>query len=474
MRRARLMLLLAAALCGAAHAQQGDAPERGGADERPAAEAPPAEAPERGADERSPAEAPSADAPAAAAADMPAADMPAAQAASTAAAAASAAQEEKLYLDALRSLSEGRPDEATGKLERLLEKNSLHAGAWLDLAISHCELGNSVEAERMFEQIEVRFNPPAAIRDLIAQYRKAGCKGTHVARRAMSFKVGRGYDSNVNQGSNRRVFTVGSGNALSQVELGEESLPKADHFNVLSGDFNQPIGSRGMLLIAQLRGLRHDKVSSQDSSSGLLALERPWSAAGWNGRATAAYGLVRLGGELYQRQAQLLLRAVPPLALGEAMGWSLTAGYSAAEYPTRPYYNARTLDLGSNLSWRAKQATVMLSAGALADQGRASRPGGDREGWYGGANLFGALSDKAIVELGLSRQAWHGERVFSPTLIDTTRRQTTSQLRASLQYLVGTHSALQLELRRTWNRENIPLFQYDSHMVQFSWRTDNW
>ncbi|NHZ89350.1 tetratricopeptide repeat protein [Massilia sp. CCM 8733] len=384
------------------------------------------------------------------------------------------AQEEKLYLEALRSLSEGRPDEATNKLSRLLEKNALHAGAWLDLAISHCELGNKAEAERLFEQIEQRFHPSAAILELMAHYRASGCKGQRTAARSMSFKLGAGYDTNVNQGSSSSTVEIGSAGALKTYTLYAESRPRADHFKVLSGDFNQPIGSRGMLLIAQLRALRHSEVRTQDSDSALLGLERPWSGAGWTGRATAAYGLVRLGGELYQRQAQVLLRAVPPVDLGESLGWSLSAGYSTAIYPTRRYYDARTLDLGTSLAVRSKKSTLVLSSGLLADQGKEGRPGGDRSGWYGGANLVALLGDKAIAELGASRQSWRGARIYSKDFIEIKRDQDTHVLRASLLFPVGTHSALQMEVRRTFNRENIPLFQYDSRWFQFSWRTDNW
>ena len=430
--RMSLTLLLALAALAPARARQGDTPATPAASELPAADAP-----------------------------APLSDE-------------QAAQEEKLYLEALRSLSEGRPDEATGKLSRLLEKNALHAGAWLDLAISHCELGNKAEAERLFEQIEQRFHPSESILQLMAHYRNSGCKGQRAHPRSMSFKLGAGYDTNVNQGSSSSSVMLGPANNLENYTLGADSRPRADHFKVLSGDFNQPLGSRGMLLIAQLRALRHNEVSSQDSDSALLALERPWSGAGWTGRATAAYGLVRLGGELYQRQAQVLLRAVPPLDLGESLGWSLSAGYSSAIYPTRRYYDARTLDLGTSLAVRSKKSTVVLSAGLLADAGKAGRPGGDRNGWYGGANLVALLGDKAIAELGLSQQSWRGARIYSSGWIDTKRDQDTTQLRASLLFPVGTHSALQLELRRTFNRENIPLFQFDSRWLQFSWRTDNW
>ncbi|RSZ55977.1 tetratricopeptide repeat protein [Massilia atriviolacea] len=444
-----LAMLLALGALAPARAQLGEAPENA---------APPA------ADTA----APDTPAPVTAAAESPAPEAPAPLSDEQ------AAQEEKLYLDALRSLSEGRPDEATTKLSRLLEKNALHAGAWLDLAISHCELGNKAEAERLFDQIEQRFHPSESILQLIAHYRNSGCKGQRSHPRSMSFKLGAGYDTNVNQGSSSRFVMLGSTNNLQQVELGTDSRPRADHFKVLSGDFNQPIGSRGMLLIAQLRALRHTDVTSQDSDSALLALERPWSGAGWTGRATAAYGLVRLGGELYQRQAQVLLRAVPPLDLGESLGWSLSAGFSSAIYPTRRYYDARTLDLGTSLAMRGKQRTVVLSAGLLADAGKTARPGGDRHGWYGGANLVALLGEKAIAEAGLSRQSWRGSRIYSQDFIETRRDQDTTQLRASLLFPVGTHSALQLEVRRTFNRENIPLFQYDSRWLQFSWRTDNW
>jgi len=390
-----------------------------------------------------------------------------------AAAAQQGVQEEQLYLDALKALADGRPDEATGKLNLLLEKNSLHAGAWLDLAISHCELGNTTEALRLFAQVEDRFAPNEAIRGMIAAYRGSGCKGRQ-ARRSLSFKVGHGYDSNVNQGSSARVITLGSGGNLSEWPLDADSLPKPDHYKVLSADLNQPLGSRGMLLIAQLRALRHDHVQHLDSESLLLGAERAARVLGWQGRLTAAVGAVRLDNALYQRQAQLLVRATPALVLPDYLNWSLAAGYSRAVYPTRRYYDATTLDLSTSVALRGKRASAQFSLGAMDDQGRAERPGGDRRGWYGAFNLIGLVGGGVLGELTLTHQRWRSDSPYSPGRIDATREQHTTQARASMQYPLGAHQALQLEWRRTWNRENIPLFQYDSHMLQLSWRSDNW
>lgn len=383
-------------------------------------------------------------------------------------------QEDQLYLDALKALADGRPDEATGKLSRLLEKNTLHAGAWLDLAISHCELGNTDEALRLFAQIETRFQPNQAIRDLIASYRNTGCKGRESLRRTVSLKFGYGYDSNVNQGSSSRLITIGSGSQLSVVELGPDSLPQADHYKTLSADVNQPLGRYGILLLGQLRAIRHDDVTRQDSDSLLVGAERSANLYGWKNRFTGALGAVRLNDQLYQRQAQMLVRTVPPVILPDYLNWSVAASYSRAVYPTREYYNANTFDMSTSLALRGQRASTQVSVGALSDHGRSTRPGGDRQAAYASVNAIGLVSANVLGEMSLTHQRWRSERAYSPGLIDTSRRQNTTQARASLQYLLSPHHSVQLEWRRTWNRENIPLFQYDSHMLQLSWRSDNW
>src|SRR6185437_15823876 len=73
-----------------------------------------------------------------------------------------------LYLDAMKSIAEGRQDDADDTLTRLIEHEPQHAGAWLDLAIIQCELGRAAEAERLFTIIEARFSPPPGIEEVIA------------------------------------------------------------------------------------------------------------------------------------------------------------------------------------------------------------------------------------------------------------------------------------------------------------------
>lgn len=383
------------------------------------------------------------------------------------------AQEGDLYLNALRSLDAGRPDEASALLIRLLAEKPQHAGAWLDLAISQCELGHAAEAERLFREITLRFKTSPAILKLIESYRAQGCKAAAAPHHTLAITLGRGNDNNVNQGASSRFFSTGSGPSYAEWELAPDYLPQADYYTALTGDYTRPLDDKGTLAIMQLRALQHDTVSQQDTTSLLLGLERPWQAGAWRGHGMAALGLVRLDQQLYQRQAQLQLRAAPPVTLPKRVDWSMVAGLSHVEYPTRSNYNASTLDLGTTLRYRGAQTQTQLSLGVLSDHGQTGRLGGDRHGWYGSIQSYARLNDKLNAELGWTHQHWLSDTVYSPGLIDVVRQQDTWQLRAALIIPLQEHQNLQLEWRQIRNKENISLFQYNSRMFQISWRWDN-
>ena len=391
--------------------------------------------------------------------------------------AAVAQLQQEQYLEAVRPLSAGRPEEAAQLLQRFIETSPEHAGAWLDLAISRCELGHGAEAERLFREIEGRFAPPPGILDMISGYRARGCGALAPRRKnqdhALALALGRGHDSNANQGASNRFFSTGSGAGLTEWELAPDYLPRADGYTVLSGNYTHALGATGTLAFVQLRTTVHDAVSAQDATSLVLGLDRPWQARGWRGRATAAFGMVRLGGQLYQRQVQLLLRATPPLALPERLDWALLTGASHVQYPSRSNYDASTLDLGSSIAYAGARSRVQLALGALQDHGQAGRPGAGRHGWYEGMQLSGQLTDRLSGEAGWTRQRWLSQTVYAPGLIDLIRHEDTRQLRAAVLLPLGPRHSVQLEWRQVRNRENISLFQYSSRLLQLSWRWDN-
>ena len=115
--------------------------------------------------------------------------------------------EERLYQQALESLAEGRKSDASDQMTRLIGMVPQHAGAWLDLALIQCSLGQTNEAERLFATVETRFDPAREILELIAEARDTGCMAwTPSSSGALSLT--RGVDDNVNQGASNSSFIV--------------------------------------------------------------------------------------------------------------------------------------------------------------------------------------------------------------------------------------------------------------------------
>lgn len=392
--------------------------------------------------------------------------------AATASGSANTVPQEELYRAGLRALAEGRPDDAAGLLTRFLEGEPLHAGAWLDLALSQCGLGNAAEAERLFQSIEQRFNPPPSILEVIAAYRARGCQP---AARPASWQLsaGRGHDDNVNQGTSTPTFTIGTGANQGELELSPEFLPQADSYTTLSGAYLRPLNARGTLLILQGYARRHDVAHAQDNVSTLAGLEQAWTMGRWRARATGALGAAMLDGSLYQRQQQAQLRVVPPLPLPSSVDVTLTSGINHIAYPTRRDYDANTVEVGAIVSYRKQRDQLELTVSALRDHALASRPGGDRRGGYANAQWYTELAGGLYAEAGASLQHWQSESVYSPQLIEIRRRQNTLTARAALQWYFRPGVSLQLEGRLVRNRENISLFQYNSRALQLSLRWDN-
>jgi hypothetical protein len=381
----------------------------------------------------------------------------------------------EMYREALRLLNEGRPDEANVLLQRFLEQEPEHAGAWLDLALSECELGNSAEAMRLFATIEERFDPPPGIREVIAARRADGCKGSHLRPASWLMSVSRGRSDNVNQGASSPTGSIGSGSSQTEFELDPSFLPKADNYVAASASFLRPLSGRGSLVFVQAYTQKYDSVKEQDVSSLLGALEHAWNLDNWRLRGTVAYGVTSLGGALYQRQQQAQLRVAAPLGLllPKYLDFAMAANLNHVNYPTRASYDGDTWELSSTLTYRHQRNQVQLTVSGLKDNGASDRPGGDRRGGFANLQWYTSLSKGWYAEAGLSHQVWLGSQVYSPELIDVVRRQRTTTGRAAVQYYFLPNYSLYLEARATRNHENIGLFQYNVRSVQLGLRWDN-
>ena len=377
--------------------------------------------------------------------------------------------QQDLYLDALQSLSDGRQTEASESLIRMIEKEPQHAGAWLDLAIIQCELGRAAEAERLFSTIESRFAPPPVILEVIARQRANGCKGWQ-GQSHWSLMLGRGHDSNVNQGASNPHFTFGSGEVRVQLELLPEHLPQKDNYTLLTAEYMRDLTPNGMQGFMHLRALHNDNLSRYNTSSLIAGLEYPWRVGNWSVRGTGLAALHSLGGQLYQVQSQGQMRVTPPLKLPAAFQFSIIGGLSHVEYPTLENFDANTWELRALLAYRTEKTQAHASVGYLYDNGHAVRPGGDRAGWFTSLQGRTRLTESMFGELGWTQQTWLSKSAYSPGLIDQVRDQHTQVLRGALIFPITKQQAIHVELRQVRNDENISVFQYNSRQLQVSWQ----
>lgn len=377
--------------------------------------------------------------------------------------------QEELYQEALRSIAEGRRDDASRELMRLIENEPLHAGAWLDLAMTQCALGHTVEAERLFATIETRFNPSRAILELIAEAREQGCKQWKPASNFM-FAAARGSDQNVNQGATTARYVIDAPGGQVEYELGDDFRPMRDQYAMLWGDYTREITPNGTTAFTQFSLRRNDRLHQYDNGSLFAGLDSPWRLGRWTLRASGTVGLVTLGSKLYQRQAALQARVGVPLPLPPALQLTVLAGAGHNQFVTLSNFDSRTAELRAVLAWRQPDWYASAGVGWLEDRALAQRPGGDRHGTFASVLLRRRLAGPVSGELAWTRQTWDSKLPYSPGLIEQVRSQTTGVVRAGLTWTVSRNQSLQLEVRQVRNRENISIFQYNNRQVQLSWQ----
>jgi hypothetical protein len=383
--------------------------------------------------------------------------------------------QQDLYQDALQSIAEGRRNDASRELQRLVEKEPLHAGAWLELALTQCGLGYSDEAERLFATIETRFAPATptpgweSILRVIAEAREQGCNQWHPSS-SWSVTLARGIDQNVNQGALSATFVTEGANGPSTHELTSEFRPMHDQYTILSGDWSRDITRNGATGFVQYAVRRNDQLHQYDSGAAFAGAAMPWRLGQWLVQGSATGGVVTLGGSMYQRQVQTQVRITPPLPLPSSLQFSMLFGFTYNGYLTLTNFNNNVWETRGQLTWRRPATYASVSLGRLDDRALAQRPGGDRQGWFGNAFVRRGLGARTSGELGFTRQTWDSKLPYAPGLIEQVRAQATNVARASLTYSLSKNQLLQLEGRVVHNRENISIFQYNDRQLQLSWQ----
>jgi hypothetical protein len=380
---------------------------------------------------------------------------------------ATRSRNEGLYQDALEALGEGRRTDASKALERLVEDEPTHAGAWLDLALIQCGLGNADEAERMFAIIETRFAPSREILELIAEAREAGCRPWKPTS-ALALTVGRGIDQNVNQGASTSALVLEGGAIV--LPLLPDFLPRHDQYSIVGLDYMRDLTANGTIGFVQMQARHNDRIHEYDSNSLVAGVDLPWRFGRWALHTVGTIGAVTLGDKYYQRQAQLQARVVLPLTLPRGMQLSVLGSGTRTQYLTLKNFDSNIYELRGLFTYRNDNWFASASLGYQDDHAGVGRPGGGRDGWYSNVQLRRSLFGPLVGELNYTRQTWGSTTSYAPGFIDAVRHQSTQVLRSTLIWPFAKSQTIQLEGRVIRNHENISIFTYNNKQLQLNWQ----
>lgn len=374
-----------------------------------------------------------------------------------------------LYGEAMLAISEGRLGDAEEILSKLVAEEPRHAGAWLDLAILYCASGNADAAEQLFSEIERRYSPPPPILGVIAHQRKLGCSGW-IAKNNASIRLGRGYESNVNQGARSPNFTIGGGGSQLDLVLLPEFRPRGDQFTNFSGELVRDLSQNGAFGVVQFQSRNYDHLTRYNTIALFVGAENPWRWDRWGGRLAGTTGFMTLDGQIYLQQSQVQLEVAPPLPLGRGWQFGVTGSWSYIAYPTLSNFDAQWWETRGALSYLGDDIWLQANAGAVKDKQIGERPGGDRMGSF--ANIRGrfSFSEHVQAELGWQFQHWEGEKPYFPGLIDAQRTQNMSIVRAAATFSFNECHAISLEFKDIRNQENISIFDYRNWILQLNWQ----
>lgn len=301
------------------------------------------------------------------------------------------------YQEAMEALGRGDKARAESLLQEVVKQSPMHAGAWLDLALLYCDMGQAARAQDVFTKIEQELEAPAGIRVLIAQARARGCQAPRAWLGQAQVSIGRA--SNVNYAPMDAVIRFAPNAPFSELVLGSSNRPKANWFGVAEIMVVLP-ASVDNWAGAQWQGLVQGKRyhSEHDFDTVIVAGGASWRGTQSDPPRLSAWGVHtwessvylshwQMGGQAYETSAHLwggTWSNELQLARGN-WRWGWEGGVSHYDYPQSNAYNALRWDgrLRAQLrqSWSGKQHSWTGSVGPVVDWALQGRPGGDRLGY---------------------------------------------------------------------------------------------
>lgn len=380
---------------------------------------------------------------------------------------------EYLYLKVTSAIAEGEIAYAQQLLEQMMQSQPTHAGAWLDAAMLWCQLGQTKKAFALWDEIELRFNPPIGITEFIAAQRRQSCAVTK-QKVSKSIQIGRGYSTNINQGPSNLDLDIPTIAGPTKVQLLPEAAPRSDAFSQaeFSMDGIALTGNWKASLQAQIR--YHDSSHDMDMQTLMAETYQMWQWRSLKGLTRYSLSGAFLDGSLYQRSLQYHFQLGLPLPSDHLWRGHISLTGSKVQYPSLRNFNADRWEITSLLEHESPSGLWQGSLTALYDAGARLRPGGDKQGWASSLRWSNALrysnSHLLVLRTGLDWQHWDSKGIYAPGFIHDYRSQRTHSKYISVTRVYDQKKSLTLEAKTIRNMENISVFSYRAKQFQLSWR----
>lgn len=375
-----------------------------------------------------------------------------------------------LYEEALVLVDTGENQRAIDMMRKVVELEPDHAGAWLDLAMLNCRVGNAAATEELLTLVENRFKPNPQIRLVISSIQRTDCAG--YAKLNENLRIGQngllraelgvGTDDNVNQGLNNSSFLFNQGGNLIELQVAPSFRPRSDEF--VQADFSYQ--KQGLNAFLQLR--ENFTEHEFDVMSGFVGYQTRPMVPNMNLQLGSLAGVLTLGGSLYQTTYQLNAQVSPTAFQSDHYGLRLMTAASQVSYPSLTGADAQLLEFAVENIWDRSSHVVATRVDYTFDQASSNRAGGDRRTQGLSLEFIKPLDELLQLRLGASHRRTQGEEAFAPGFFDDRRAQTRTTYSLGLSRALSNTSQLRLQVRKALNRENIDLFEYDNTVIRLS------
>lgn len=400
---------------------------------------------------------------------------------------------DKSYQRAIRSLSSGNYTQAQALLESITADVPQHAGAWLDLALLYCQLGETQKAELIYQRIERDLQAPLSILQVIQEMRTQGCQ--FELKWIKQAHVGLGYSSNVNFAPTDGVIRFAGTAPFSELILSPSYRPRSDHYVLTELQTLLPANPHN-LGGAQWQGLLQYKKYQQETDQNVLALalgarwtgffERPLKnvrSGMWPEHWETGFQFNRthIGSSPYENSlfawtTMWTQEQTEWLESKQAWRWGAEWNLSYYQYLQNANYDAVRIDLKWRQQWQWPTAYALhlfgLSLGPSIDKAQGDRPGGDRYGYTGLVEWDARWHPQHQTVAYIQHQSLKDQVPYSATFFGSQARLPKSTMVALRHtYRLSLEHQVYAQYLRQTTKDTINLFSYDNQsvMIGYQW-----